>query len=279
MDRTDFRENILVEVLSCSKEDLLADFEDTPEVPRSGLYKIVYSAELGQLGGKPFAAICASYSFAPVPQDIYLLQKCGAVAAMSHAPFFAQAAPKFFGLENYLNLPALKDLHAIFEGPQYTKYNALRDTDDARYVALLLPRFLLRLPYGPSTVPVRSFNYEEDVAGKHDAYLWGNPTCALASRLADSFAKYRWCPNIIGPESGGTVDKLVLHEYAAMGHLQTKIPTEIMVTERREYELLRRGLHELDLQEGHRQRVLLFCRVYPAPEDVWTERRGAPGRA
>jgi type VI secretion system protein ImpC len=241
VDRTDFRENILIELLSCSKEDLLADFEDTPEVPRSGLYKLVYSAELGQLGGKPFAAICASYTFAAVPQDIYVLQKCGAVAAMSHAPFFAQAAPKLFGLTDFLSVPGLKDLHAIFEGPQYTKYNALRDTDDSRYIALLLPRFLLRLPYGAATVPVRAFDYEENVAGQHEAFLWGNPICALASRLTDSFAKYRWCPNIVGPESGGTVDKLVLHEYAAMGHLQTKIPTEIMLTERRQHELAQEG--------------------------------------
>jgi type VI secretion system protein ImpC len=241
VERTDFRENIRVEILNCSKEDLLADFEDTPEVPKSGLYKLIYSAEFGQFGGKPVGAIIANYDFGPGPQDILLLQKCASVATMSHAPFFAAAGPKFFGLDNYLNLPNLKDLKSLFEGPQYTKYNAFRDTEDARYVALLLPRFLLRLPYGPSTVPVRSFNYEEDVIGRHEAYLWGNPTYAFASRLSESFARYRWCPNIIGPQSGGTVENLVLHQFEAMGHLQTKIPTEIMLTERREFELSEEG--------------------------------------
>ena len=241
VDRTDFRENIRVEMLNCSKDDLLADFEDTPEVPKSGLYKIVYSTEFGQFGGKPVGAIIANYDFGPGPQDITLLQKCGSVAAMSHAPFFAAAGPAFFGLKDYLNLPNIKDLHSLFEGPQYTKYNAFRDTEDARYVALLLPRFLLRLPYGASTVPVRSFNYEEDVIGNHEAYCWGNPAFAFATRLSDSFARFRWCPNIIGPSSGGTVEKMVLHQYEAMGHLQTKIPTEIMLTERREYELSEEG--------------------------------------
>ena len=28
----------------------------------------------------------------------------------------------------------------------------------------------------------------------------------MASKVTDSFAKYRWCPNIIGPQSGGTVE-------------------------------------------------------------------------
>jgi type VI secretion system protein ImpC len=237
VDRVDFRENTRIEMLNCSKEDLLADFEDTPEVVKSGLYKLVYSAEFGQFGGKPVAAILANYDFGPGPQDILLLQKAAAVATMAHAPFLAAAAPRFFGLENYLNLPNLKDLHALFEGPQYIKYNAFRDTEDARYVGLMLPRVLLRLPYGAGTVPVRAFNYEEDVVGRHEAFLWGSPTYAFATRLAESFARYRWLLNILGPASGGTVEGLVLHQYEAMGHLQTKIPTEIMLTERREYEL------------------------------------------
>src|SRR5215470_1701128 len=95
IDRTDFRENIKVELLNCSKEDLLADFEDAPEIVKSGLYKIAYTEEYGQFGGKPFGAIFSSYEFGPGPQDISLLQNCAAVAAMSHAPFFAAAGSQF----------------------------------------------------------------------------------------------------------------------------------------------------------------------------------------
>jgi type VI secretion system protein ImpC len=241
IDRTDFRENIKVEVLNCSKEDLLADFEDAPEVPKSGLYKIVYSAEYGTFGGRPFGAIIANYEFGPGPQDIALLQKCASVATMSHAPFFASAGPGFFGLKDYINLPNLKDLKSLFEGPQYTKWQSFRESEDARYVGLTLPRFLLRLPFGANTVPVKAFNYEEDVIGKHDAYCWGNAAFAMATRIADSFAKYRWCPNIIGPQAGGAVENLPLHQYEAMGEIQTKIPTEIQLTERREFELSEEG--------------------------------------
>lgn len=241
VDRVDFRENIRIELLNCSKEDLLTDFEDSPEVVKSGLYKLVYAAEFGVFGGKPFAAIICSYDFGPSPQDVALLQKCGAVAAMAHAPFLATAGPQFFGLKNYLNLPHLGEIKALFEGPQYIKYNAFRDSEDARYVGLLLPRFLLRLPYGAETVRVGAFAYEEDVVGNHDAFLWGSPAYAFATRLAEAFARQRWCINIVGPNSGGTVDSLILHEYEAMGAIQTKIPTEVMVTERREYDLAEEG--------------------------------------
>src|SRR5690606_7719447 len=97
VDRVDFRENIKIELLNCSKDDLMEDFEDAPEIAKSGLYKIAYTAEYGQFGGKPYGSIVSNYEFGPGPQDVALLQNCAAVAAMSHAPFFAAAGPKFFG--------------------------------------------------------------------------------------------------------------------------------------------------------------------------------------
>jgi len=241
IDRVNFRENVKVEMVNVSKEDLLMDFEDSPEIPKSGLYRLVYSAEYGQFGGKPYGMLVGNYDFGPGPQDISLLQNCAAVAAMAHAPFISAAGPQFFGLDSYLDLPNMKDLKATFEGPQYTKWQAFRESEDARYVGLTMPRFLLRLPYGQNTRPVKAFNYDESVVGKHQKYLWGNSAFAFATRVADSFAQYRWCPNIIGPQAGGTVEDLPLHQYEAMGEIQTKIPTEVLLTERREYELSEEG--------------------------------------
>jgi len=249
IDRTNFRENIKIEMLNVSKEDLLMDFEDSPEIPKSGMYKIVYSAEYGQFGGKPYGLIVGNYDFGPGPQDIALLQNCAAVAAMSHAPFLAAAGPQFFGMDDYLELPNMKDLKAVFEGPQYTKWQSFRESEDSRYVGLAMPRFLLRLPYGGNTVPVKGFNYEEEVVGDHQKYLWGNSSFALATRVADSFAKYRWCPNIIGPQAGGAVEDLSLHQYEAMGEIQTKCPTEVMLTERREFELSEEGFIGLTMRK------------------------------
>lgn len=241
IDKVDFRENIKVEMLNVSKDDLINDFEDSPEVPKSGLYKTIYSREYGTFGGKPVGLMIGNYDFGAGPQDIALLQKCASVAAMAHAPFISAAGPQMFGEKSWETLPNLKDLKSLFEGPQYARWHAFRESEDARYVGLCMPRFLLRLPYGASTVPVKKFNFEEDSQGNHDAYLWGNAAVAMATRVADSFAKYRWCPNIIGPQAGGTVEDLPLHQYEAMGEIQTKIPTEIQLTERREYELSEEG--------------------------------------
>ncbi len=250
VDRTDFRENVKIELLNVTKDELLEDFEDAPEIPKSGLYKIAYTAEYGQFGGQPYGNIVANYDFGPGPQDIKLLQYVAAVSAMSHAPFIAAAGPRFFGVDSFQELPNLKDLRSIFEGPQYTKWQSFRESEDARYVALTTPRFLLRLPYGENTQPVKAFNYEENVSDSHERYLWGNTAFAFASRLTDSFAKYRWCSNIIGPMGGGTVEDLPLHQFESMGAVQTKIPTEVLISERREFELAEEGFVALTMRKG-----------------------------
>ncbi|MEB0005442.1 type VI secretion system contractile sheath large subunit [Pseudomonas sp. RTB3] len=250
VERTNFRENIKIQVLNVSKQDLLDDFEDSPEVMQSGLYKHVYTAEYGQFGGEPVGAIIANYFFSPSSPDVKTMQYVSSIACMAHAPFIAAAGPKFFGLESFTGLPDLKDLKDHFGGPQFAKWQSFRQQEDARYVGLTVPRFLLRNPYDPEENPVKTFVYKENVATSHEHYLWGNTAYTFATKLTDSFAKFRWCPNIIGPQSGGAVEDLPLHHFHSMGEIETKIPTEVLVSDRREYELAEEGFISLTMRKG-----------------------------
>jgi len=250
VDRTDFRENNRLEILNVSKQALLEDFEDASDITRSGLYKAVYTAEFGQFGGEPFGTLIGNYAFGPGGQDIALLQSIASVAAMAHTPFIAAAGPQFFGMDSFSGLPNLKDLAAVFEGPQYAKWNSFRQTEDARFVGLTLPNFLLRVPYGDDTVPTKQFRYNENVSEGNGQFLWGNAAFAFASRLSESFAQYRWCANIIGPQGGGTVKDLPIYNYQAMGETQTKIPTEVLISERREFELAEQGFIALTMRKN-----------------------------
>lgn len=250
VDRTDFRENVKLELLSVSKEDLAMDFEDASDITESGLYKKCYTAEYGQHGGRPYAAIIANYDFDHSAPDLALLQSAASVATMSHAPFIAAASPQFFGIDDIQKLPNLNDISAVFEGPQYAKWRSFRESEDARSVGLTMPRFLLRLPYNERDNPVKVFNYNESVNQDHNRYLWGNTAYAFATRLTESFAKYRWCPNIIGPQSGGALEDLPMHQYEAMGQIETKIPTEVLVSDRREFELADAGFIPLTYRKG-----------------------------
>ncbi|SDN24702.1 type VI secretion system protein ImpC [Desulfonauticus submarinus] len=274
VDNTDFRENIKINMVNISKQDLLDDFEDAPEVTQSGLYKIVYSAEYGQFGGQPYGAMIGNYDFGPGPQDIKLLQNVASVAAMAHAPFIAAASPEFFGIDSFTELPNLKDLEAIFEGPQYAKWRSFRESEDARYVGLTLPKFLLRLPYGPDTVPAKTFNFKEDVSSGDDAFLWGNTAFAFAARLTDSFAKYRWCANIIGPQGGGAVENLPVYNFESMGTLQTKIPTQVLISERKEYELAEQGFIALTMRKGSDNAAFFSANSCQKPKSFGNTKEG-----
>lgn len=274
IDNTDFRENIKLEMVNISKEDLLDDFEDSPEVAKSGLYKTVYTAEYGQFGGQPYATIIGNYDFGPGPQDMKLLQNIASVSAMAHAPFIAAAGPQFFDIEDFNELPNLKDLKSIFEGPKYLKWQAFRESEDSRYIGLTMPRFLLRLPYGAESDPIKTFDYEENVAEDHGKYLWGNAAFAFATRLTESFAKYRWCANIIGPQGGGTVENMKLHQYNAMGATQTKIPTEVLVSERREFELAEEGFIGLTMRKNSDNAAFFSANSVQKPKNFGISKEG-----
>ena len=249
VDRTDFRENIRIELLSVTKDELLEDFEDAPETASSGLYKHAYTAEFGQFGGQPYGVIISNYSFGPGPQDIKLLSNVASVSAMSHAPFIGAAGPEFFGLDNFDGLPALKDLESIFEGPQFAKWQGFRETEDARNVGLTVPRFMLRQPYGEDH-PIKAFNYVENVDDSKESFLWGNSSYAMATNITRSFADFRWCPNIIGPQSGGMISDLPVHKYKDHGEMKTTAPTEVVLSDRKEFELSEQGFMGLTVRKG-----------------------------
>ncbi len=228
-----------IRVLNISKDELRKDLEKAVEFDQSALFKKVYEEEYGTFGGAPYGALIGDFEFGRHPQDLALLEKVSNVAAAAHAPFISAAAPGLLGLESFTDLPNPRDLAKKFETPDYAKWKSFRESEDSRYVGLTLPHVLMRLPYGPDTVPVENFNFKEDVDGTdHSKYLWGNAAYAMGARLTDAFAKYGWTAAIRGVEGGGRVDGLPTHTFRTdEGEIALKCPTEIAITDRREKEL------------------------------------------
>lgn len=248
VERTDFNENIKINLFDIAKEEALEDFQNNPDITQSVVYKNIYSSEYGQFGGEPVGAIIGDYQLGTTSPDMTFLNKMSSIAAMSHSPFLTSCGPKFFGLENYSELANIQDLNGLLEGPQYTRWRTFRENEDSKYVGLMVTRFLTRSPYDPEENPIKSFNYKENVHASHNHLLWGNSAYAFATRLTESFARYRWCGSIIGPKSGGAVKDLPTYLYESFGTMQSKIPTEVLITDRREYELAEAGFITLTLR-------------------------------
>lgn len=252
LSQSETSENLKIKVLNVSKKDLLKDLQRAPEFDQSALFKKVYEEEFGVFGGAPFGALVGDYEFGRSGQDIELLEKVAQVASASHAPFLTAASPEMFNLESYTQLDAPRDMGKVFDTTEYAKWKSFRQSDDARYVALTLPRMMLREPYGPDTVPIEAFNYDEQVDGTdHGAYLWGNAAWGLASRVTQAFASYGWCATIRGVESGGLVEGLPVHNFRTdSGDIAMKCPTETAITDRREKELADLGFVPLVHRKG-----------------------------
>jgi type VI secretion system protein ImpC len=242
VDRTDFKKNVKIDLLDMTKDELAEDFEDAPETIQSGLYKQVYTEEYDTPGGEPYTSMIANYEFNSSAPDVALLSEVSKVAASCHCPIIAAATPKFFGKDNVQDLPKIEDLHNYMERSEFLRWNSFRKTEDSRYVGLTLPRFMLRLPYGPDSQPVKEFNYTESVTGDdHDKYLWGNAAFSFATNMVRSFIDNGWCVQIRGPEAGGKVEDLPIHVFDVGKGKQVKIPTEILIPETREFEFAQEG--------------------------------------
>jgi type VI secretion system protein ImpC len=242
VDNTDYRQNVRTEILDVSKEALRQDFEDAPEIIQSGLYWHTYRSEYDTPGGEPIAAVISSYEFDAGPQDVALLRNISKVSASAHMPFIGSVGPKFFLKKDMEQVAAIKDIGNYFERAEYIKWKSFRETDDSRYIGLTMPRVLGRLPYGPDTAPVRSFNYIEEVKGPdHEKYLWTNASFAFAANMVRSFINNGWCVQIRGPQAGGAVQNLPIHLYDLGTGNQVKIPSEVMIPETREFEFSNLG--------------------------------------
>jgi len=241
-----------IKVLNISKGDLLKDLRRASEFDQSAIFKKVHDEGYGVLGGDPFATIIGDYEFGRHPDDLEVLEKMSNLAAAAHAPFIAGASTKMFNWDSFTELAGPRDLANIFDNDAYIRLKSFRESDDSRYVGLVLPHVLMRLPYGKETAPVEAFDFEEDVNGKdHSKYLWGNAAYALAARITDAFARYEWCAAIRGVEGGGLVEGLPLHTFTAEdGGISKKIPTEIAIPDRREYEFSKLGFIPLCYYNG-----------------------------
>jgi type VI secretion system protein ImpC len=243
VSQTETGEHLKLRVLNATKRDLFKDLEKAVEFDQSALFKKVYEEEYGQLGGEPYGMLVGDYEFDRSPEDISLLKMISGVAASAHAPFISAAGAKMFNLDRYTELTAPRDLAKIFGGVEYAVWKSFRESEDSRYVALTLPRVLGRLPYGENFKKVDDFNFEEVVDGKdHDKYLWMNAAWAYATRVTDAMAKYGWMVRTRGVEGGGKVEGLPVHTFPTDdGDVAMKCPTEIAISDRREFELSNLG--------------------------------------
>ncbi len=243
--------SLKIRMLNISKRELYKDLDKAVEFDQSQIFKKVYEAEFGTAGGEPYGALIGDYEFSNHPEDVELLQNMAGVSAAGFCPFISAAGAQMFGFDDFTELSTPRDLEKIFETQEYIPWRSFRDSEDARFVTLVMPRVLSRMPYGMNGKSVEDFNYEElpidPKTGKsakveHDQFTWMNAAYVMGTTLTQAFAQHGWCVAIRGAENGGKVTGLPSHLFVSDdGDVDQKCPTEVGITERREFELSKQG--------------------------------------
>ena len=228
VDRTDFRENIKIEILSVHKDQL-----------RDAIYHQVFNPEYNELTESPLSVMIADYEFNRLPEDMELLGDIAQMAASIQVPFIASVGPAFFGGKTSADLARIPLMRTHFQEADYAQWNAFRDREDSQYISLTTPRFLLRFPYGPDGIKVKEFNFVERVASSAD-HLWGRGAFAVAATVVRSFVEDGWCIGITGMRGGGIVENLPVWTYR-VARRDVRIPLDAVFTQTREQEIVGSG--------------------------------------
>ncbi len=249
VNNTQTDEMLKIRVMNVEKGELRKMFRRFEGVAwdQSPLFKQLYEAEYGQLGGEPYGCLVGDYYFDNSAKDVEILSGMAKISAASHAPFLSSVAPTLLQMDNWAELTNPRDLAKITTTPEYAAWRSFRESEDSRYVGLTMPRFLARLPYGTNSDPVEAFDFEEDMEGADSGkYTWANSAYAMAVNINRAFKEYGWCSRIRGIESGGAVEGLPAHTFPTDdGGVDMKCPTEIGIADRREAELSKLGLMPL----------------------------------
>ncbi len=226
VDRIDFRKNIQLDVLPATRDAL----------SEAMYYQVLIPEHSDDRDQAPLSAVFLDYSFGNGQADITLLEDLAETGASLQVPIIASAAASFFGVTEPTGLDRIPSLGQHVEGPQYIQWNKLREKDDARHLALVVPPVLLRSAYGAEH-PVEAFEFEET------GELWGGGALAVAAVIAGSFARTGWPTHLHG-NGDNRIEGLPVRKTAG-GHA----PLAAMLPERKQNELADAGF------------VVLGCRM------------------
>lgn len=246
-----------VYLVDISRAELAADLGASEDLQSSGIYNLLVTQTVGTPGGEPWAVLAGNYTFDQTPEDAETLGRMAKIASHAGAPFISAAHSHVLGCESLVETPDPNDWKRLADPEDVEIWDSLRGLPEASYLGLVMPRFLLRLPYGKDTDPVDYFDFEEMNAGPvHEKYLWGNPSFACVLLLAQAFTHYEWD---LSPGNVQDIKGLPLHIYKAHDETIIKPCAEVMLSERAAENILDKGIMALaSFQNQDSARLIRF---------------------
>ncbi len=259
VDKLPEQGGIKLRVLSVRWREIEQDLTNALEFDQSQLFRLVYESEFGRPGGEPYGVLLGDFEIRHkrtadhTEDDIEVLEKLAGVAAASFAPFISGVHPSFFGLDRFEELERPLNMTRTFEQMEYMRWRKLRSLPDSRFIGLVLPRILLRLPHTTERADGKQVRFREDVSGADSRnYLWGNAIYAFGGVLIRCYSDSGWLADIRGVrqgvddvtrarycmEDGGLVTGLPVQNFATdSSGVAVKCSTDVIITDSQDKEL------------------------------------------
>ena len=203
-------ESAKIHVAQFSRADLVRDLAETTNLRATRTYALLHARQ--------WRGVVGLYSFGSSAEDIELLGRIALIASDAHAAFVAEGS--------------------VDMGEHWSE---LQKVSEADHLALALPRFLLRLPYGAKTSKIESFAFEEmpDVLKgsppRHAEYLWGHPALAVLAVLVRMSEDE-------GQDTNLDLRGLPVHNYQQDGEWTMTPCAEVWMTEQHVRALIEMGM-------------------------------------
>lgn len=234
--RIETGQGLKIFIMDVARHELEVDLAED-NVTKTGLYRRFADPAPGD---SPWSLLLGNYRFTDRVEEVMTLLQIGAVARKARAPFISAVKETLIGCESFAITPDQEDWHYKPAPEVETAWSLLRDADEAEYLSLVVPGFLLRAPYGKKSRPIESFDFEEmPEVDCHSCYLWGNGAFIKAEQLARSFNQQGWD---MSPTEARQVDRLPLYFYQQDGEMLAKPCAEIQLTEQGGRRILQMGL-------------------------------------
>ena len=243
---------VKLRVLTATWAEICRDLERAAEFDQSQLFRRIYEDEFGIAGGEPYGLLVADYEVRHRPgpgaatDDVTALSSLAAVAAAAFAPLVIGAAPALFGVDEFSELSGVADPASSMAAAEYQRWKRLGTLEDSRFLAVTLPRLLMRLPWEETLSRHRGFRYQErmrDGAGR----VTSTAGYLVAACVLRAFEAYSWPADIRGYDidrlGGGVIEDLPEPWFSTDPADGFGRPApDVMLTDRQERALVAAGL-------------------------------------
>ncbi len=230
-------ETLQLQVLDISRAELEADIAaHRSDLSASALHRLLSARPSPDAPGLGLWVL--DQAFGPHPQDVQTLAALGALAARAGAPVLAAAHPSVTGSAGVMGLNDPTSWQAA-ASPGLAHWEALRALPMAPWIGLVVPRVLMRLPYGQATDAIGGFDFEEmPTPREHAAYLWGAGSLALALLAGRAFEQDGWDLNL---DAARTLEDLPSHIVSEEGQRVQQAGAEVLISEQAAQAIAARG--------------------------------------